>query len=169
MTNCRSIEPSAWEHARQALTFYFSRRHGFDHAEDLAQETLTRLWSRADFQFEKEEDFLKVCYGFAQKVSYRARRHAGRHTAESLDYLATEPADPGPGPEAAESKIHLQQILKIGRTQLQEEEWQLLRDSVRFDRSTIARRLNLGNANRVRVKLYRARKKLAMLTGWSNE
>ena len=92
MANCRSIPPAAWEHAREALIFYFSRRHGLTDAEDLAQDTLATLWSRDDDEFEKNDDFLRVCYGFARLVSQKGYRQAQKHAGDELD-----PATPARG------------------------------------------------------------------------
>ena len=68
MPNCRSIPTEKWVHAHKALVHFFTRK-GVSNPEDMAQETLMTLWSREDYQFEKEDDFLKVCYGFAKKHS----------------------------------------------------------------------------------------------------
>ena len=83
--NCRAIPETAWEHARRMLVFYFSRRHQGMDAEDLAQETLARLWSRDDYGFDREEDFLRVCYGFARLILQKGYREARKHAAEALN------------------------------------------------------------------------------------
>jgi len=54
MINCRSVSPKTWEHARQALVFFFTRRHGLYGAEDLAHETLAAILGREDYRFEQE-------------------------------------------------------------------------------------------------------------------
>ena len=83
--NCRAIPETAWEHARRMLVFYFSRRHQGMDAEDLAQETLARLWSRDDYGFDREEDFLRVCYGFARLILQKGYREARKHAGEALN------------------------------------------------------------------------------------
>lgn len=166
MPNCRSIPPTAWEHARQALIFYFSRRHGLSDAEDLAQETLATLWSRDNYEFEKEEDFLRVCYGFARLILQKGYREAQKHAGEELDPATPAAAHDIGGPIETETRILLAQICQVGASQLQEKEWQLIEQAALSDRATIASELNMGDANNVRVRLHRARKKLARLTGW---
>src|SRR5260370_399388 len=91
MINCRSVPPKTWEYARQALVFYFTRRHGLSDAEDLAQETLATILSREDYHFEKEEDFLKVCYGFAGHILQTARRGAAKCAGSPLDPALAAP------------------------------------------------------------------------------
>jgi DNA-directed RNA polymerase specialized sigma24 family protein len=169
MPNCRSIPSAAWEHARQALVFYFSRRHGLSDAEDLAQETLVTLWSREDYEFEKEEDFLRVCHGFARLVSHKGYREAQKHAGDELN-----PSQPATMRDAGslidtEMRILLDQVRRVGGSQLQEKEWQLIQQAAISDRATIASTLKMGDANNVRVHLHRARKKLARLTGWRKD
>ena len=89
MPTCRSLSPDAWEQARQALVFYFSRRHGLANAEDLAQETLAAFWKREDFEFEREEDFLRVCYAFARRILQVAVKRVVEQAAEVLDLSRT--------------------------------------------------------------------------------
>jgi DNA-directed RNA polymerase specialized sigma24 family protein len=166
MPNCRSIPPAAWEHARQAMLFYFSRRHGLSDAEDLAQETLATLWSREDYEFEKEEDFLRVCFGFARLVSQKGYRQTQKHAGDELDPATPAAAHDAGGLIETEMRILLDQVCRVGRSELQEKEWQLIEHAAVSDRATIASTFNLGDANNVRVHLHRARKKLARLTGW---
>lgn len=85
MISCRSIPEETWEHARKALIYYFSRRHGRDTAEDLAQETLAELLKRDDYLFAAPEDFLRVCHAFAGNVLQAARRKEYRNQAVELD------------------------------------------------------------------------------------
>ena len=73
-----------WEHARQRLVFYFSRR-GLMNAEDLAQETLTRLvnWlGQEGNKIEGENGFLKVAYKFGHFVLLEALKTQSRSTDE---------------------------------------------------------------------------------------
>src|SRR5690349_564754 len=105
--NCRSVSPKTWEYARQALVFYFSRRHGLSNSEDLAHETLASILSRDDYQFEKEEDFLKVCYGFACHVLQTARREVRKNVGMSLDPATLFPRQGAPGLKDAEFNVYL--------------------------------------------------------------
>ena len=169
MPNCRSIPADAWEHAREALIFFFSRRHGLADAEDLAQEALVTLWSREDYEFEREEDFLRVCYGFARLVSLKGYRDTRKHAGEELDVATTAaPRDSG-GLIDAETRILLDQVYKVAGSKLPEKDWQLIQQAAVSDRAAIGDALNMGDANNVRVRLHRARKKLARLTGWGRK
>lgn len=166
MLNCRSVSPTTWEHARQALVFYFSRRHGLSTAEDLAHETLVNILSREDYQFEKEEDFLRVCYGFANHVLQTARREAAKRAENSLVSDVAAAGAETQGLTDAEINVFLDEVLRLGRHQLREIDWQLIQQSTALDgdRSTAA--VDPAKANSARVKLHRARRKLALLTGW---
>lgn len=165
MPNCRSIPPAIWEHARECLVFYFSSRHGRSDAEDLAQETLLCIWNREDYEFEKEEDFLKICYGFARNISQQGYRAAERAAGKELDPELPAPQHDWSSQRAIESRLLLRQVCEIGQAQLRDEEWQVLQQAEDSDRTTIARNLKMGDANNVRVRLHRARRKLAKLTG----
>jgi DNA-directed RNA polymerase specialized sigma24 family protein len=165
MATCRSIPSAVWSHAHAALVFYFSRRHGYSNAEDLAQETLTAILARDDFEFEKEEDFLKVCYGFASRISQTGYRRAKKHAAAPLT------PDSGPGGYSAqlsapEAGVLLDEVIRTAKGSLSADDWHLIREAADTDRATMAERLKLGDANNVRVRLHRARRKLARLTGW---
>jgi RNA polymerase sigma factor (sigma-70 family) len=165
MPNSHSISPETWAHARQCLIFYFSRRHARSDAEDLAQETLLALWNREDYEFAKDEDFLKVCYGFARRILLEGYRETQRHAATALD-----PSHPAPQREpgsqrATESSMLLAEVCAVGQSQLTDKEWNLITMAAERNRTTIADELKLGGANNVRVRLHRARKKLAKLTG----
>jgi len=164
MLNCRSISPATWECARQALIFYFSRRHGLSGAEDLAHDTLTAILSREDYHFEKEEDFLKVCYGFAAHILQAARREAAKYsgTAECLVRAALEAEVHGL--KGAELKVYLDELLQIGRDQLRETDWRLIDQAIVLEGDS-APSADAASANNARVKLHRARKKLAQLAG----
>jgi DNA-directed RNA polymerase specialized sigma24 family protein len=166
MPNCRSIPATAWEHARQALVFYFSRRHGIADAEDLAQEALATLWSRDDYEFEREEDFLRVCYGFARLVSMQGYRESQKHAGDELDAAAPAATHSDGSANQTEMRILLDQVCRVGGSKLNDKDWELIQCAADSDRTTIAHTLNLGDANNVRVRLHRARKKLAQLTGW---
>ena len=139
---------------------FFSRRHGLDRAEDLAHETIEALLRRDDYEFERQEDFLKVCLAFARNVGKEARR---QRTALSLE----ETGEPLQRPRSraklspAESAVLLDQVLRAGQTGLKD--WPLVSWAA-TDRGAVD--IPGGNSNRLRVRLHRARKKLADLTGW---
>lgn len=118
------------------------------------------LWIREDFEFEKEEDFFKICYGFAKKVAQGAQRTQNRQECVEFD-----PETPGrissvKGLEGAEMKTFLEEVMRIGKAELEEEEWELI---------TLATNRE-GEAGpvptKLRVRMYRIRKKLAKMTGW---
>jgi|GEM_PF-2539295 len=169
MPNCRSIQPAAWEHARKALVFYFSRRHGIANAEDLAHETITAVLTRDDYQFASDEDFLRVCYGFASRISQSGHRRTRRDSTESLpdDWLAPQCRHVSLNP--AEMTILLGEVISAGETKLSTTDWELVRRAGTIDRASLGQELKLGDANNVRVRLFRARKRLARLTGWYKE
>jgi len=165
MINCRSVSPKSWEHARQALVFYFTRRHGLSSAEDLAQETLATVLSREDYQFEKEEDFLRVCYGFAGHMLQTARREVAKSPGSDINAVLEAGCSEMHGLEDAELNVYLNEILRLGKDQLRDADWQLIQRSMVLDDNRGAGRNPAGN-NNTRVKLHRARRKLAQLVGW---
>lgn len=156
--NSLSISQEHWEHARQCLIFYFSRRHGFTDAEDLAQQTLLALWQRQDFEFESEDDFLRVCYAFAKRVSQQGYRQNRRFAAVALDSSFQEPIQHTNHPrlEPAELKLLLDEVLRT-KEQLTDKERALIDNAIASD---------LRQGSNARVYLHRARKKLERLTGW---
>jgi len=165
MLNCRSISPAAWESARQSLIFYFSRRHSINRAEDLAHETLAAILSREDYQFEREEDFLKVCYGFANHILQAARREAARDpdTTESLAMAALQAETRGL--RGAEVNVYLNELLQIGKDKLREADWQAIHQAVVTEGEPTPGS-DPKSANSARVKLHRARKRLARIVDW---
>jgi hypothetical protein len=165
MINCRSVSPKTWEYARQALVFYFTRRHGLSGAEDLAHETLATILSREDYQFEKEEDFLKVCYGFANHILKAARRETAKSVSNAQGSTMMSPIEKTQGLKDAEVSVYLNEVFRLGRDQLREADWQLIQQSVVLD-GDYAADTDPAEANSARVKLHRARKKLAKLAGW---
>jgi DNA-directed RNA polymerase specialized sigma24 family protein len=169
MPTCRSIPQAVWGHAREALIFYFSRRHGITDAEDLAQETLAAVLTREDFVFAREEDFLRVCYGFASRISYAGHRQTRKHAASELDPNSGQPPSRRSALNPAEIAVLLDEVLRTGESRLSEQEWSLIKQSITEDRTAMANQFNMGDANNVRVRLHRARRKLAKLTGWSKE
>ena len=137
--------------------FYFSRRHQFDNAEDLAQETLAAVLTRDDFEFEKEEDFLKVCYGFAGRISQAGYRQTQKHAASELDPNAHPSGARTCRLDPAEAAVLLDEVIRTAELHLKADDWRLIQQAMSTDRGTIANQLNLGDANNVRVRLYRAR------------
>lgn len=164
--NCRSISPETWEHARECLVFYFSRRHAHANAEDLAQETLLTIWDREDYEFESEADFLKVCYGFARLISKEGYREAQRQDGEEVDDSLPAPQHQWGSQRATESRMLLAEVWEIGRSQLEEKEWRVIQQAADSNMMTVAEELKLGTAINARVRLHRARKKLAKLVGF---
>ena len=166
MANCRSISDEGWAQAREALVFYFSRRHGVHEAEDLAQEALAALLTREDYEFEREEDFLRVCYGFARLISQKGYRQSRKHAGDELSEATPAGSGEHGSPVNTEMRILLGEVVRLARAALPVNEWQLIHQAAVTDRATLANELNLGDANNVRVRLHRYRKKLAHLTGW---
>jgi DNA-directed RNA polymerase specialized sigma24 family protein len=165
--NSRSITSATWERARKALVYYFSHRlPSVQAAEDLAQDTLLAVLRRDDYQFETEEDFLRVCYGFANRI---VRRGGRRYAA---DAVSTSAALRTPTPESRrqgnrlrtpELAVLLQEVCRIGQTKLRDQDWKLIEAAMTADK-VLAK---YEDKNLERVNLHRARKKLATLTGWS--
>ena len=145
--------------------FYFSRRERVGNAEDLAQETLLAFWRREDFQFDKEEDFLRVCYGFANLILQHDYRRQKRRTEpispeQAAGHSAARRFEP------AELRILLDEILRIGRSELREEDWKLIETAVSTNPSQMPEAVDSRAANRIRVRLSRARSHLMRVTGW---
>ena len=161
MLNSRSIPHESWVHASKVLIYFFSRR-GASNPEDLAQETLMTVWSREDYEFEKEDDFLKVCYGFAKNILLEGYRVSRKHAAED-SVLAAESRVRGiQGLEDNEVSVFLEEVCRHADTELREEEWAAIQAAIDRDRQ------DQPVEGKQRVRLYRARKKLAKLTGWHN-
>ncbi len=130
--------------------------------EDLAQETLMTVWSREDYQFENEDDFLKVCYGFAKKILLEGYRVSRKHAPEG-SALAGESRVKGiQGLEGDEVTVFLGEVCHRAYEELQEEEWAAIQAAI--DRDSQDQPVE----GKQRVRLFRARKKLAKLTGWHN-
>jgi len=165
MANCRSISPEAWAHARESLVFYFSRRHSRADAEDLAQETLLTIWNKEDYNFEKEEDFLKICYGFARHILQESYREIRSHADAPLDPSFPAPQHEWSSQRATEARMLLEKVCEIGQSKLRGKDWQIIQQAAGADRANMAKELEMGDANNVRVRLHRARRRLAKLTG----
>jgi DNA-directed RNA polymerase specialized sigma24 family protein len=159
MLSCRSIPPEKWVHAHKALVYFFSRKSILN-PEDLAQETLLTVWSREDYQFEKEDDFLKVCYGFANKILLDSYRISRKHAAEELDFPVESRVQSIQGLEGSEVSVFLEEVRRRADAELQEEERAAIQTAIDHDRQ------DKPVHGKQRVRLYRARKKLAKLTGW---
>jgi hypothetical protein len=145
---------------------FFSRRHNFANAEDLAQETLAVLWSRPDFEFNKEEDFLRVCYGLASKISLASYRTSRKHEAEQLDPASPDRSSRNVGLNSAEVTLLLDEVIRIAKAELRDQDWQLIQKAVMEERDATAPQPDPIEANRARVRLSRARRKLKESTGW---
>src|SRR5260370_32712539 len=122
MLNCMSVPQEPWVHASKAL-FYFFLGKGVSNPEDLAQETLMTVLSREDYQFEKAEDFLKVCYGFAKNIlleGYRAnRKHAAGDSVPAVESRVKGIQ----GLEGNEVSVFLEEVCRRADSELQEYEW----------------------------------------------
>lgn len=159
MLNCRSIPPEKWVHAHKALVLFFTRK-GVLNPEDMAQETLVALWSREDYEFEKEDDFLRVCYGFAKNVLLEGYRTNRKHAAEELDLSVESRIQGVQGLEGSEVSVFLEEVCRRADAELQQEERAAIQAAIHRDSKDQA------VDTKQRVRLYRARKKLAKLTGW---
>lgn len=116
------------------------------------------VWRRENYEFEKEEDFLKVCFGFARHIQHAKHRDQAKRAGNEL-HDPLEPAIRGVRRlEQTEMTLLLEEIRSIAKTELSADELAVITASVNGDASIV-----LG---RDRVTLYRARKKLAKLTGW---
>jgi len=128
----------------------------------MAQETLMAVWSREDYQFENEDDFLKVCYGFARNILRDGYRVDRKHAAEELDDSVESPVQGIQGLEGSEMSVFLEEVCRRADAELQEEEREAIQAAI--DRDSQDHPVE----GKRRVRLYRARKKLAKLTGWHN-
>jgi DNA-directed RNA polymerase specialized sigma24 family protein len=148
------------------MVVYFSRRHGVAQAEDLAQDTLTTLWAREDFLFETEDQFLRVCYGFASRILLQAYRQTRKHAGQPLDPAAPNHEAQAAGLMGMEVAVFVEEIGRAARSSLTERDWQLVQTLAEEDRAELSAGFDAGEANRFRVRLYRIRQKLTQLTGW---
>jgi DNA-directed RNA polymerase specialized sigma24 family protein len=161
MPNCRSIPHETWVHASKALTYFF-RGKGVPNPEDLAQETLMTVWSRDDYQFEKEDDFLKICYGFAKNILRESYRTNRKHAAEGANVSVESRVRGVQGLEGNEARVFLEEVYHRADAELQEEERAAIQAAIDRDNQ------DQPVEGKQRVRLHRARKKLAKLTGWHN-
>ena len=167
MLTCRSIPEETWRHVRKALVFYFAHRGLRGDAEDLAQQTILTLHKREDFEFAEEEDFLKVCYGFARRILCEGYRAAKKQRASGeLDDDLPSPSHQSGGARAIEAGIMLKEVLQTGGNDLEEEDWLLILQQVLDMDGPKAREPSAQEGSRLRVALHRARNRLKKLTGW---
>ncbi len=159
MPNCRSMPTEKWVHASKALIYFFSRR-GSLNPEDMAQETLMTVWAREDYQFENEDDFPKVCYGFAKKILLEGHRVSRKHAAGASGFAVESRVKGIQGLEGNEVSVFLEEVCRRADAELQEEEWAAIQAAIGRDSQ------DHPVEGKQRVRLYRARKKLAKLTGW---
>ncbi|HLJ85685.1 MAG TPA: hypothetical protein VKZ53_02620 [Candidatus Angelobacter sp.] len=118
------------------------------------------IWAREDYEFEKEEDFLKVCRGFARKILLEGYRASTKHAAEELD-PETKSRVPGiQGLKGNEVSVFLNEVFSRADAELEEEERAAIQAAV--DRDSQDHPVD----GKQRIRLFRARKKLAKLTGW---
>ncbi len=164
---CRDIPPHVWAQAEEAVINYLALRLGVHNATDVAQDTMLTVLRRSDFEFEKEEDFLRVCLGFAKRVGPESRRSAERR---ATDVLTSEPPDQASGiagldgPEVA---IYLKEMLALGKQHLSERDYRLLERATVCDGKELMAEFDFPNVQTMRVHLYRIRKELAKLGGWT--
>lgn len=161
MFSGRSIPDELWAQAHQRLIFYFTRRMGTDNAQDLAQKTLLAVWTRKDYEFAKEEDFFKVCYGFAKRILLEAYREGvQRHGHVELTPDLEEKIFGVRGLKGPEASAFLEEVKHHAQTILTAEEWALIQAAANRDQHS------LPITGKIRTKIHRIRKKLAKKTGW---
>jgi len=168
MPNCRSIPPEGWAHAREALVRFFASRHGCLEAEDLAQQTLLKVWERESYEFQNVSDFPKICLGFARNISFEGFR-AMRNTETALDFEVPSPAHAAESPHAAESRLLLEEVCRTGAARLKPREWQAILGSMTRSELVPGSAPESAESNKNRVFLHRARQKLREITGWSRK
>jgi DNA-directed RNA polymerase specialized sigma24 family protein len=156
MLNCRSIPPAVWEEVRQALVFFYSRRCGISNAEDLAHDTLVAILTRDDYEFGKVGDFQKVCYGFAHHVYQAANRQFLRQPCSLEGNPLVQNEAEFKGLRGAELRTLLDEMLRLGKAELSAQAWDAMAATMDAEPGPSER----GAANRFRVTVHRARKKL---------
>lgn len=165
MPTSRDIDQETWTHARECLVYYFSRRDLPD-PEDLANETLLAIWMRSDYVFERTEDFLRVCYGFADKIRRQGFRQAKKQFLNLSDESVASHSGNLKGLRGAEIPVFLKEVQQTTENRLRESEREFI-DAAASDEMPEALKARDGAAaNRFRVGLHRARRKLAKMTGW---
>ena len=82
-----------------------------------------------------------------------------------MDFAIAAPNVETQGLKGAELNVYLNELFQLGKDQLRDVDWQLIQQSIVLDGDSAAS-ADPASANNARVKLHRARKKLAMLVGW---
>ena len=166
--NCRDIPPQVWSHAREAIFVFFSRRLGVERADEVAQATLLAVWKRDDYLFGAEEDFLKVCLGFAKRVAPELARNELRRSMDTLDFDTAAPSARIGCLEGVETNIYLAQTVRLGSQQLSDLEWKLTNRSTVCSGDELIAEFpdEFKNVEALRVQLFRARRKLRKIVGW---
>lgn len=118
------------------------------------------VWQREDFRFEKEEDFLRVCYGFARHILQQGYRDGQKHVADELPPDIERPAPKVQGLQRQELQVFLDQIRTLAEADLLDDELALIVEVMKRDGH------DPPLSSKLRVKLYRVRKKLEKITGW---
>ena len=160
----KSIPTEMWTHAESVLVFYFSRRHGSANARDLAHDTIVALL-KSDYEFREEQDFTRVCYGFAAMISIAEYRKQGRKgvSLAGFDMEAPDPRNTS-GLNSVEVGILIDQVKKIAEAGMRAEDWQLIWKGLHAsNREELAEGFGLGSAGNARVKVFRAFAKLRKL------
>jgi DNA-directed RNA polymerase specialized sigma24 family protein len=165
MVTCRAISKAVWEQAREALVFYFERRVGFMDAEDLAQDTLAAIWRRADFEFEVEEDFPKICYAFAKRILKASLRKDKGHLQTELQATIPAPERNLFGLNSMEMEVYLDEVMTAARSGMLEHEWRAIENRARYEAYGETQPLDDRERNRLRVEFHRAKEKLTELLG----
>ena len=156
-----AIPEELWNHAIKSLTRFFGSKGCGDRVGDLVQDTLTRISGRPDYEFEKEEDFLRLCHGFARMILYEDRRRWNRNRSvveydDSALYGGASPKSL----RGVERQLHNRKLLDLLKPCLKDEDWKMLEDSLEMDRETQARNLGVSNANAMGVRIFRALEKV---------
>jgi hypothetical protein len=94
-----------------------------------------------------------------------ARREVAKSPGSDINAVLEAGCSEMHGLEDAELNVYLNEILRLGKDQLRDADWQLIQRSMVLDDNRGAGRNPAGN-NNTRVKLHRARRKLAQLVGW---
>lgn len=146
-------------YARDVLRFAWYLTGSRQEAEDITSETFVRAWM--DFETLRVDTIKAYLFTIARNLHVDWRRREARRGE-----LAGEPADPSPGPESesgGRSELRavikaLQQIPELDRAAL------LMRTHDELSYDAIASALGL-TVVAARVKVHRARMKLASLLG----
>jgi len=157
----RSISNELWLQDRSRLIFYFTRRVGSQNAEDLAQSTIMTMWRR-DFEFEKPEDFLKVCFGFARKI-LQAESRDEKYSWDELDPDIEHKTHDLDGLKGAEIAAFLEEVKRKGQELLDAEDWELIEAAAHRDGD------DGPVSGRLRTKLHRVRNEFAKMMGWKKK